>query len=189
MAIRSLQGYKIDHKWVKIGDISPNLVRAVIASEDGRFCAHWGFDVREIIAAIRRAENGVPRGASTVSMQVAKNMYLWPSQSYIRKALEVPATAIIELIWSKTRILEVYLNIAEWGKGVFGAEAAARLHFKKASKQLTPSEAALLAVSLPNPLHRRAGRPTSQLRRLAARIEARVRSNPKIASCIPNAAR
>src|SRR6185436_4995918 len=123
------------------------LQRAVIASEDGRFCQHHGVDWDEIEEAIERARDGIPRGGSTISMQVVKNLFLWPSKSYVRKALEFPLTFAIEMAWSKPRILEIYLNIAEWGPGVFGAEAAARYHFGKSAATLTPSQAALLAVS------------------------------------------
>ena len=139
--------------------ISPYLQRAVITSEDGRFCQHRGVDWGEIEEAIERARDGIPRGGSTISMQVVKNLFLWPSKSYVRKALEIPLTFAIELAWPKPRILEIYLNIAEWGPGVFGAEAAARYHFGKSAAALTPSQAALLAVSLPNPMERRAGAP------------------------------
>ena len=114
-----------------IDRISPYLQRAVITSEDGRFCRHHGVDWDEIEEAIERARDGVPRGGSTISMQVVKNLFLWPSKSYVRKAMEIPLTYAIETAWSKRRILEIYLNMAEWGPGVFGAEAAARYHFGK----------------------------------------------------------
>src|SRR5690606_4414088 len=115
-------------------------------------------------------------GASTISMQVAKNLFLWPSKSYLRKALEVPATLMIELLWPKRRVLEVYLNIAEWGPGVFGAEAAARHHFAKTAKRLSGREAALLAVTLPNPTRRSAGKPSRLVARLASLIERRAQT-------------
>ncbi|MCB1514295.1 MAG: monofunctional biosynthetic peptidoglycan transglycosylase, partial [Hyphomicrobiaceae bacterium] len=164
--------------------ISRNLQRAVIVSEDGRFCQHWGIDPREILAAIKRARNGVPRGASTITMQVAKNLFLWSSKSYVRKLLELPLTLALEVIWSKERILEVYLNIAEWGPGVFGAEAAARHHFGKSAARLSQNEAALLAVALPNPIRRDAGEPGRGTSRLASIIVARMRSAGPVTSCI-----
>ncbi len=174
MLIRLASGTDIKQTWVPLRSISPNLVRAVVVSEDWRFCQHWGIDLREIEAAIRRAKRGVPRGASTISMQVAKNMFLWPSKSYFRKLLEVPLTLAIELFWPKRRIIEVYLNIAEWGRGIFGARAAARHHFRTVPKWLGRHQAALLAVSLPNPLRRRAGRPTRRMQAMARTVEQRM---------------
>ncbi len=184
MLSQRLGGGEVDQRWVALPEISPQVVRAVVASEDGRFCRHWGIDPREIVAAIERARDGVPRGASTITMQVAKNLFLWPSKSYVRKALELPLTLAIELMWSKARILEVYLNIAEWGPGVFGIESAARYHFSKPARSLSRAEAALLAVSLPNPISRDAGDPGGGLRRLAKMIEARTLNDPGAASCV-----
>lgn len=177
-------GTSIDQRWVRLRDISPNVVRAVIVSEDGRFCTHWGIDPQEVADAVARARDGVPRGASTITMQVAKNLFLWPSKSYVRKALELPLTLSIEALWSKSRILEVYLNIAEWGPGVFGVEAAARHHFAKGAAKLSEQEAALLAVALPNPIQRDAGDPGIGTLRLARAIQARMRSAGRAASCI-----
>ena len=179
-----LTGTRIDQRWVPIDRISPYLQRAVITSEDGRFCQHHGVDWSEIEEAIERARDGVPRGGSTISMQVVKNLFLWPSKSYVRKALEIPLTYAIELAWPKRRILEIYLNIAEWGPGVFGAEAAARYHFRKAAASLTPSQAALLAVSLPNPLERTAGAPGPGLQRLANTVHGRMMASPGNAACV-----
>ncbi|MGD9784776.1 MAG: monofunctional biosynthetic peptidoglycan transglycosylase [Hyphomicrobiaceae bacterium] len=184
MAIRWAGGAEIEHKWVGLDQISREAVRAVVASEDGRFCRHWGIDPAEIIAAIERARDGVPRGASTITMQVAKNMFLWPSKSYLRKALEVPLTLAIEVLWPKHRILEVYLNVAEWGPGVFGIEAAARHHFGTSAARLSAAQAALLAVALPSPLTRVAGRPGPGMRRLARLIQARARGIGPQVACI-----
>lgn len=184
MLIHRLSGDKVVRNWVPLRYISPHLVRAVIASEDGRFCRHFGVDIREIGAAIERARDGVPRGASTISMQVAKNMFLWPAKSYVRKAIELPLTVAIELVWPKWRIAEVYLNSAEWGPGIFGAEAAARYHFAKPASRLTEREAALLAVALPNPITRDAGDPGPGTARLATIIQARVRKSPQMAACV-----
>jgi monofunctional glycosyltransferase len=179
-----LTGTRIEQRWVPLSRISPYLQRAVITSEDGRFCRHHGVDWSEIEEAIERARDGIPRGGSTISMQVVKNLFLWPSKSYVRKALEVPLSFAIELAWSKRRILEIYLNIAEWGPGVFGAEAAARYHFGKSAAALTPSQAALLAVSLPNPIERRAGAPGPGTLRLATTIHARMMASPDNAVCL-----
>ncbi len=183
IAWQAATGTKIERRWVPLSKISHNLQQAVIVSEDGRFCQHWGIDPGEVIAAIRRARDGVPRGASTITMQVAKNLFLWPSKSYLRKAMEVPLTLTIELVWPKTRILEVYLNIAEWGPGVFGAEAAARYHFGRSAARLTRQQAALLAVSLPNPLVRVAGKPGRGTSQLARTIMVRMRVARSAASC------
>ena len=184
MLSERLTGGTVDQRWVPLGAISPQVVRAVVASEDSRFCQHWGIDPQEIAAAIERSRNGIPRGASTITMQVAKNLFLWPSKSYIRKALEVPLTLAIEVLWSKARILEVYLNIAEWGPGVYGIEAAARHHFNKPAKGLSRSEAALLAVALPNPIRRDAGEPGAGTQRLGRIIEARMLNDPGAANCV-----
>lgn len=184
MLTKRLTGTPIEQRWVPLRAISPNVVRAVIVSEDGRFCRHWGIDPLEMADAIARARDGVPRGASTVTMQVAKNLFLWPSKSYVRKALEMPLTLAIEVLWSKSRILEVYLNIAEWGPGVFGIEAASRHHFAKGAAKLSELEAALLAVALPNPIQRDAGDPGIGTLRLARAIQARMRSAGRAASCI-----
>lgn len=181
---QTLTGTKIEQRWVPLSRISSNLKRAVVVSEDGRFCQHWGVDPREVLAAIRRARSGVPRGASTITMQVAKNLFLWPSKSYLRKGLEVPLAVSLELLWPKWRIMEVYLNIAEWGPGVFGAEAAARYHFRKPASRLNRREAALLAVALPNPIERRAGKPGRGTARLASLIQSRVRVSGDAAACV-----
>lgn len=180
-------GKATDQRWVPLGRISPNLVRAVIASEDNQFCRHWGVDVREMAEALERAErtgDEIPRGGSTISMQVIKNLFLWNDRSYVRKAIELPLTLLMEQAWSKPRILEVYLNIAEWGPGIFGAEAAAQHHFRKPALRLTEREAALLAVSLPNPATRIAGRPGPGLQRLAGAIERRMRNLGTRADCV-----
>lgn len=185
MLQRKLMGENVAQTWVPIEAMSPRLVRAVLVSEDGRFCQHWGVDVEAIEAAIARSGRGTPRGASTISMQVAKNLFLWPSKSYVRKVLEVPLTMAIELLWPKKRIMEVYLNIAEWGPGIFGAEQAARHHFGKSALRLNDRESARLAVSLPNPIQRDAGQPGPGTRRLAALNMARARgTSPSVTGCI-----
>lgn len=184
MAMQWMSGTTIKREWVPIERISPNLMRAVIVSEDGRFCSHWGIDFGEVLAAIKRMSNGVPRGASTITMQVAKNLFLWPAKSYVRKVIEVPLTYAIELMWPKRRILEVYLNIAEWGPGIFGAEAAARTYFKRPASRLNTSQAARLAVALPNPVARNAARPGAWTRRRATVIQRRAAQSRSAASCV-----
>jgi monofunctional biosynthetic peptidoglycan transglycosylase len=155
------EGRDIRHAWVPLERISPHLVRAVIASEDNEFCHHWGFDFKELQAAWDRSQRngGRLRGASTISQQTAKNVFLWPGRSYARKGLEVYFTGLIEVFWPKRRIMEVYLNVIEWGPGVFGAEAAARRWFRKPASRLTQLEAARLAAILPNPNRYRANPP------------------------------
>jgi monofunctional biosynthetic peptidoglycan transglycosylase len=185
MAQRWLSGESVERAFVPIDAMSPALVKAVLVSEDGRFCEHHGIDLDAIQTAIAKAGDGTPRGASTISMQVAKNLFLWPSKSYLRKALEVPLTLGIELVWPKRRIMELYLNIAEWGPGVYGAEAAARHHFSKGALHLSEREAALLAVALPNPIARDAGQPGAGTRRLAGLIQARAnRASRYQTSCV-----
>ncbi len=184
MLFRFLGGTAIERTWVPLERISPNLVRAVIVAEDGRFCEHWGIDVEAIRDAIRRSGDGTPRGASTISMQVTKNLFLWPSKSYVRKVIELPLTLLIELVWPKRRILEIYLNVAEWGPGVFGAEAAARHHFRRPASRLGEREAALLAASLPNPVRRDAGDPGPRTSSKARVIQARMHVSGPVAACV-----
>ncbi|MBI1320561.1 MAG: monofunctional biosynthetic peptidoglycan transglycosylase [Candidatus Hydrogenedens sp.] len=145
----------IEHEWRDGADISPNLLLAIVAAEDQKFFDHWGLDVGELQNAIETAgDGGKLRGASTLSQQTAKNVFLWPSRSYLRKGLELCFTLAVEVCWSKQRILEIYANVAEFGPGVYGAEAAAQRYFHKAAIDLTPEEGALLAACLPNPLDR-----------------------------------
>lgn len=152
MGWRTLQGETVRQDWVPLEEISPELVRAVIAAEDNKFCRHIGFDfgeMREVWQGVKAG--GKWRGASTISQQTAKNTFLWPSRDPLRKLAEVWFTGLEELFWSKRRVMEVYLNIAEWGGGSFGAEAASQYWFGKSAKDLTTSEASLLAAILPNP--------------------------------------
>jgi monofunctional biosynthetic peptidoglycan transglycosylase len=177
MLARWLSGESVARTYVPLSQISRELPAAVISSEDARFCQHGGVDwgaLHEVISD----EDGPSRGASTIPMQVAKNLFLWPSRSYVRKALEIPLAVVLDLVWSKRRMIEIYLNIAEWGEGTFGAEAAARKHFGKPARELTRREAALLAASLPNPLARNPGRPSVRLRALAGRVSARMEGTP-----------
>ncbi|MEQ1652594.1 MAG: monofunctional biosynthetic peptidoglycan transglycosylase [Hyphomicrobium sp.] len=185
MLQQRIAGQDVTQTWVPMESISPQVVRAVLLSEDGRFCQHWGVDFAAMQEAIERSGGGIPRGASTISMQVTKNLFLWPSKSYLRKAIEIPLTWLIELIWPKRRIMEVYLNIAEWGPGVFGVEAASRVHFSKAASRLNEREAAQLAVALPNPYARDPGSPGPQTRRLASDIQDRMRgAYPSQTACV-----
>jgi monofunctional biosynthetic peptidoglycan transglycosylase len=172
MLIRAAQGYGLAKSWRPLDAISPNLVRAVMAGEDARFCQHHGFDFDAIERAWQRYRRGRGRlvGASTISMQTAKNLFLWPGRDWLRKALEAWFTAWLELAWSKRRIIEVYLNIVEWDSGVYGVEAAARHYFSKPAAALSPREAARLASVLPDPLDRSATRPGPEARRHAAFI-------------------
>ena len=179
-----LTGTSISQRWVALDRMSPNLHHAVILSEDGHFCRHSGVDWGELKEAIESAGDGMARGGSTISMQVVKNLFLWPSRSYLRKALEIPLAYAIEALWPKRRIFEIYLNIAEWGPGIFGAEAAARYHFRKSALLLTPREAALLAVSLPNPFERQAGRPGPGTVRLADNLLLRMRAAQANMACL-----
>jgi monofunctional glycosyltransferase len=180
-----LTGNSVNRTWVPINRMSPNLIRAVIVAEDGRFCDHAGIDFQAIGQALEQASDGFPRGASTISMQVTKNMFLWSSKSYIRKIIELPLTLIMELVWPKWRILEVYLNIAEWGPGVFGAEAASRFHFRQPAARLNERQAALLAATLPNPIIRDAGDPSTLVSRKARVIQARMRAaGSGVAACV-----
>jgi monofunctional biosynthetic peptidoglycan transglycosylase len=164
---------QVHYRFVTLEEVSPQLPLALVAAEDQRFLMHHGFDTDAIIKAAKHnfgEKNGGIRGGSTISQQVAKNVFLWQGRSYIRKAAEAYFTVLIELLWGKERILEVYLNVAEMGDCVFGAEAAARQHFGKSAKDLSPSQAALLAAVLPNPLKFQAGRPGPQARTKQQRV-------------------
>jgi len=166
-----LDGKDVQRQPVRLADISPHLYRAVIASEDQAFCTHNGFDWAAIAKARDYNEQSSrTRGASTITMQTAKNAFLWPSRSWVRKGVEAYFTLLIEGFWPKQRILEVYLSVAEWGPGIFGAEAAARYHFGKPAALLTANEAALLAAALPSPLRSQPGRPSGYLEGRAREI-------------------
>ena len=157
----------VERSWVSIDNVAPILPRAVVAAEDANFCRHWGFDVVAIRSAI---EAGANRGASTLSQQVVKNVFLWQGRSWVRKALETAITPAVEAIWPKRRILEVYLNVAEFDEGVFGAEAAAQHYFGVSAADLSDVQAARLAAILPAPKDRSASRPSEFVRKRAASI-------------------
>jgi monofunctional biosynthetic peptidoglycan transglycosylase len=184
MVIRMFQGEGIERQWVALDSISPHLPRAVIAAEDNTFCQHRGFDWGAIHGAVTELRQGKrPRGASTISMQTAKNLFLWPGRDYLRKGLEVYLTAMLELIWSKRRILEVYLNVAELGGGIYGAEAASQHYFGKPAKELSQREAALLATVLPNPRERSAAQPDTEQKRLASTLISRIKQIQPLLDC------
>lgn len=175
MVLRSLDGQPWRHRWVPYAAIAPDLARAVVVAEDAKFCDHAGFDFEALEQAWEEnKEGGRGRGGSTISMQTAKNIFLWPNRDWVRKGLEAYFTLLIELAWGKRRIIEVYLNSVEWGPGIYGAEAAANAHFGKSASALTKREAALLAAVLPNPLRWSAAKPTEYIRGRAATIQGRM---------------
>ena len=166
----------LHHHWVSNKHISKNLKRAVIASEDQRFYDHWGFDVGEIKKAVKENNRRrKPRGASTISQQTAKNVFLWPKSSWVRKGLEFYFTVLVEVFWSKDRILEVYLNSIETGDGIYGAEAVAKDHFLTTSENLTKRQSALIAATLPNPIRFNSKYPSSYIRRRQEQIQKQMR--------------
>ena len=186
MVIRSFQqaasGESIiwHHHWVSLDNISPHLPVAVMASEDQRFLLHHGFDFDAIQKAAKRNRRGGKRklGASTISQQTAKNVFLWPGRSWTRKGFEVYFTALIELMWSKQRIMEVYLNSIEMGNGIYGADAVAEYHFSKTANELSRAECALVAATLPNPRKMDSAHPTPYLRKRRSAIEHEMRFIP-----------
>jgi monofunctional glycosyltransferase len=180
MLIRGVEGYGIDKSWRPLNEISSNLVHAAMAGEDAKFCEHHGFDWEAIRAAWRRYEAGARRlrGASTISMQTAKNVFLWPGRDWLRKGLEAYFTVLIELAWGKPRIIEIYLNVVEWGPGIYGAEAASQFYFHKSAARLNPEEAARLAAVLPDPLKWSPSRPDRYVAGRAAFIRAQMPDLP-----------
>ena len=157
----------VDREWVSMEEIAPVMARSVVAAEDANFCLHWGFDVAAIRAAM---QGGGARGGSTITQQVVKNVFLWQGRSWIRKALEAMITPVVEAVWSKRRIIEVYLNIAEMDEGVFGVEAAARQYFDVGPERLSARQAALIASVLPSPKTRSAANPSVSMRKRAGLI-------------------
>ncbi|MFV0438143.1 MAG: monofunctional biosynthetic peptidoglycan transglycosylase [Desulfopila sp.] len=168
----------LHHTWVPLERISPQLVQAVVAAEDNLFMEHWGFDFQQIkIAMKENKRRSKPRGASTISQQTAKNVFLWPSSTLVRKGFEVYFTVLIELIWGKKRIMEVYLNSIEMGESIYGAESVARLHFQTSAARLSRRQSATIAATLPNPLRYNSAAPSpyiekrrQQIQRLMTRI-------------------
>jgi monofunctional biosynthetic peptidoglycan transglycosylase len=174
MVERMIQGQGIDHRWVPLSKMSPTLPRAAIAAEDANFCRHHGFDVNAIEKAMAHDEKkpGKIRGGSTISQQTAKNVFLWPDRSWIRKGFEAYFTVLIEVVWGKSRIMEVYLNTVEMGPGVYGVEAAAQKYFHVSARQVSPAQAARLIAILPSPLKWQVIDPGAYVRRRDRRIGA-----------------
>jgi monofunctional biosynthetic peptidoglycan transglycosylase len=193
MVQRMFEGRGFDRRWAPLSRISPTLVRSVIASEDSGFCAHHGFDFDAIQKAMAHNEAsssgngpGRIRGGSTISQQTAKNVFLWPHRDWVRKGLETWFTVLIEGIWGKPRIMEVYLNSIEWGPGVYGAEAAAQANFHVSAARLSEPQAARLAAIVPKPLSWKAARPGPYIARRGGRIVARagVVARDGLADCV-----
>jgi len=153
MVERAVEGKGLDYRWRNLSQISPTLVRAAIAAEDAKFCSHHGFDFDAIEKAMKNNQRrpGRVKGGSTISQQTAKNVFLWPQRSWVRKGLEAYFTSLIEVVWGKRRIMEVYLNVAEMGPGIYGAQAAAKTYFRTDASRLTPAQAARLVAILPSP--------------------------------------
>lgn len=173
MVQRTVEGQGFARRWRPIDDMSNALPRAVIAAEDAKFCQHHGFDFTAMEKAFAHNEKSSRiRGGSTISQQTAKNVFLWPERSYVRKGLEAYFTVLIELIWGKKRIMEVYLNSVEWGPGIYGADAAARKNFGVGADKLSPTQAARLAAILPSPLKWRAAAPGPYVRKRSGKIGA-----------------
>lgn len=192
MARDAVAGRHVERNWTPLSAIAPAVPRAVIGAEDARFCIHRGFDFEAMEQAAKRNARAEAkgskkiRGGSTISQQTAKNAFLWPGRSYVRKGLEAWFTVLIEAIWGKPRIMEVYLNIAEMGPGIYGVEAAAQHYFKSNSADLSPTQAARIAAILPQPIKRDAATPGRFTKRYARRIEkrARVVKNEGIDACL-----
>jgi monofunctional glycosyltransferase len=183
---RWFTGRNVEREWLDLAEMSPVLPLTVIAAEDAKFCTHRGIDWDALQDAIEDAQDGeAGRGGSTITQQVAKNLFLWSGRSFVRKGLEFPLALWIDLVLPKRRILEIYLNIAEWGPdGQFGAEAGARYAFGRSATSLTPQQAALMVSILPNPVTRSARSPGPGVRRMAARYVVRAKNAPEIAGCV-----
>jgi monofunctional glycosyltransferase len=187
MLWRYVTGSRVERTFVPLSRVAPSLPLTVIISEDGSFCHNRGIDLGAMREALQQADDdlGEARGGSTITQQTAKNLFLWQGRSFVRKALEIPLALWINLTLPKRRVLEIYLNIAEWGpNGQFGAEAAALWAFDKSARDLTPRESAELAAILPNPVHRSARLPSLQVRRLAGLYERRAAAHPGLAACL-----
>jgi monofunctional biosynthetic peptidoglycan transglycosylase len=187
MVARLVAGNGLQKTWVGLDRMSPWLAKAVITSEDARFCEHRGVDwieFQEVVDDVFDDDEGPIRGASTIPMQTAKNLFLWEGRFVLRKGLEIPLALWMDLVWSKRRTIEIYLNIVEWDPGVYGAEAAARHHFRKSAAKLTRREAALLAAVLPNPIKRKAGKPSKRVSAIANRIMGRMHAMGPYLACL-----
>lgn len=186
MMVSWLRGDGMTREWVSLRHVSTPAIRAVLASEDGRFCQHYGIDwvaMRKVVAEAKRRGRPPSKGASTISMQVAKNLFLFNGRSWVRKALEAPIALWIDFAWPKQRVLEVYLNIAEWGDGVFGIEAASQRAYGIPASQLNGYQAAMLAVVLPDPDGRNARQPGPAMRGMASSVQVRMGHEPNVAYC------
>ena len=183
---RWLLGKRVERKFVPLERVAPVLPRSVIASEDGRYCAHRGIDWAEVQASIQDADDITEaRGGSTITQQTAKNLFLWPGRSFVRKGLEFPLALWIDLVLPKRRVMEIYLNIAEWGpNGEFGIEAGSRYAFNKSAAQLSAGEAALLAAMLPNPRRRSAKQPRPGVQRIAGIVQGRAARSGSLDACL-----
>ena len=186
MLRRHITGHPVDRDWRPLDQISDRLKASVTMSEDGQFCRHWGVDIGALRGEIDVwLSGGVPRGASTITMQVARNLFLWDDRSIVRKVLEIPIALYVELVLPKPRIMEIYLNVAQWGPvGEFGVEVAARRAFGKGAEALSWNEAALLAAALPNPFLRRPERPGPHMQSVAEVIERRAREAARNIGCL-----
>lgn len=185
MLARAVTLQPVERQWKAFEDIAPALSQSVLMSEDGQFCFHNGVDWNELNAVIDDALEGEKtRGASTLAMQTVKNLFLWPHRSFIRKLFEIPYAMIADLVWTKRRMMEIYLNIAEWDEGIYGAEAASQAYFNRPAAELTRQQAALLAVTLPNPRSRNPAKPTPALRKLASVIAQRANQSGAYIKCL-----
>ncbi|MEM8663752.1 MAG: biosynthetic peptidoglycan transglycosylase, partial [Pseudomonadota bacterium] len=165
MLRREWAGEPTEQSWVDLDEIAPELIQSVIIAEDARFCLHYGVDLRQLRIVVRDALNGErPRGASTITMQTVKTLFLWPERNYLRKAVEVPLAVIMDLVLSKDRILEIYLNSVQWGRASYGIEAASRRHFGRSAADLTLAQSLALATSLPAPAARNPAAPRQRQR-------------------------
>jgi len=185
MVVKWIGGAPVNRTWAELDRISPHLPRSVLVAEDGRFCAHGGVDFTEMRKVFDRADSGGQlRGASTITMQTVKNLFLWPQRSWLRKALEIPLALYADAVWSKRRTMELYLNIAEWDHGIYGAQAAAMHHFGVPASRLSAARAARLAAVLPDPIGRNPVKPSRRIGRLARLYAARAARSGAYIECL-----
>ena len=188
MLRQALTGGPVSYEWRDLDQISPNLIAQVVASEDGRFCKHHGVDWTALDKAADAVVDGKPKGGgSTITMQTAKNLFLWNRPAILRKPLEIPLAYFMDFVLGKARVMEIYLNIVEWAPGVYGAEAAAQHHFGISAENLTPQEAAQLAAALPNPKRRNAGNPGPRTMAFAHRLRMRAARERGVSACLLDA--
>jgi monofunctional biosynthetic peptidoglycan transglycosylase len=187
MVWQSVNGVDVSRIWVPLEEISEPLRFSVISSEDAKFCSHWGVDLGELKGQVENALEGEPtRGASTIAMQTVKNLFLWHGRSYVRKAVELPLAFWADLVWSKKRMLEIYLNIAELGPGFFGVEEAGLKRFRRSAVNLNWEQSALIATTLPNPIERNAAKPGRRHRALARSAQQRAQKSGAYVACVRN---